>query len=218
MILERINKWLRNTQEKNRKRKIELFIRLCNPRVILDVGITGREYHPFDNLLEKMYAGKLPIVGLGIEDLSEISRKYKIPCIVYKGNTFPLKDNSIDVVYSNAVIEHVGDQDKQKHFLFEMVRVAQRAVFFTTPNRWFPVELHTKVPFLHYLPKKCTDSFYNFLGIKWATGDYMNLLSKNQILKLLKEVSLHYRIRFNLFPQRFLGFPVTYSVFIEKFL
>jgi len=32
-------------------------------------------------------------------------------------------------------------------------RVCRRGVFLTTPNRWFPVEFHTVLPLVHWLPK-----------------------------------------------------------------
>jgi hypothetical protein len=56
-------------------------------------------------------------------------------------------------VHSAAVIEHVGSFARQCDFLKECCRVARRAVFVTTPNRWFPVEFHTILPLVHWLPK-----------------------------------------------------------------
>ncbi len=55
-------------------------------------------------------------------------------------------------MWSNAVLEHVGTRDDQLLFLREVRRVGRR-VFLTTPNRHFPVEVHTRTPLLHWLPK-----------------------------------------------------------------
>ena len=63
----------------------------------------------------------------------------------------PFDDGSFDVVFSNAVIEHVGDRERQGQLVREALRVGRR-VFLTTPNRWFPVEVHTRLPFVHWLP------------------------------------------------------------------
>ncbi|HKD25689.1 MAG TPA: methyltransferase, partial [Xanthobacteraceae bacterium] len=52
------------------------------------------------------------------------------------------------------VIEHVGSWARQCAFVAECCRVARRAVFITTPNRWFPVEFHTVLPVVHWLPKE----------------------------------------------------------------
>ena len=49
-----------------------------------------------------------------------------------------LHDGTFDVVFSNAVIEHVGGEEEQLRFVAEALRVGRRA-FITTPNRLFPV-------------------------------------------------------------------------------
>jgi hypothetical protein len=67
------------------------------------------------------------------------------------GRELPFRDHSFDVVFSNSVIEHVGDRDNQRRFALEIARVG-RAYWVQTPNRWFPVEPHLLTPFLHYLP------------------------------------------------------------------
>src|SRR5947208_15220808 len=65
----------------------------------------------------------------------------------------PFPDKHFDIVFSNAVVERAGNSEDQAAFISEACRVGRR-VFITTPNRWFPVEHHTAVPLLHYLPKR----------------------------------------------------------------
>ena len=67
-------------------------------------------------------------------------------------------------MHAAAVIEHVGSFARQCGFLRECCRVARRAVFVTTPNRWFPVEFHTVLPVVHWLPKPI------FRGLMRRTG------------------------------------------------
>lgn len=64
-----------------------------------------------------------------------------------------LPDRSFDIVFSNSVIEHVGDAHRQRQFANECVRCG-KAFFVQTPNRWFPIDLHTFYPFLHWLPQR----------------------------------------------------------------
>jgi ubiquinone/menaquinone biosynthesis C-methylase UbiE len=67
------------------------------------------------------------------------------------GGLLPFRDGAFDVVFSNSVIEHVGDAASQQRFASEVARVG-RAYWVQTPNRWFPVEQHLLTPFIHWLP------------------------------------------------------------------
>jgi hypothetical protein len=69
------------------------------------------------------------------------------------GRLLPFRDAAFDIVFSNSVIEHVGDAASQQRFAREVTRVG-RAYWVQTPNRWFPVEQHLLTPFVHWLPKR----------------------------------------------------------------
>jgi ubiquinone/menaquinone biosynthesis C-methylase UbiE len=68
------------------------------------------------------------------------------------GRQLPFRDQSFDIVFSNSVIEHVGDAESQRRFAAEVARVG-RAYWVQTPNRWFPVEQHLLTPVVHWLPR-----------------------------------------------------------------
>jgi hypothetical protein len=68
------------------------------------------------------------------------------------GRMLPFRDASFDIVFSNSVIEHVGDSESQRRFAAEIMRVG-RAFWVQTPNRRFPVEQHLLTPVIHWLPK-----------------------------------------------------------------
>jgi hypothetical protein len=68
------------------------------------------------------------------------------------GCALPFADAAFDVVFSNSVIEHVGDRESQRRFAREAVRVG-RAYWVQTPNRWFPVEQHLLTPLIHWMPR-----------------------------------------------------------------
>jgi hypothetical protein len=68
------------------------------------------------------------------------------------GRALPFRDGAFDVVFSNSVIEHVGDRESQRRFAAEVSRVG-RAYWVQTPNRWFPVEQHLLTPLIHWLPR-----------------------------------------------------------------
>ena len=72
--------------------------------------------------------------------------------VIGDGKHLPFKDGAFDIVYSNSVIEHLGDIESQRSFADECQRVGRR-YYVQTPNRWFPVEPHLIMPFIHYFPK-----------------------------------------------------------------
>lgn len=50
-------------------------------------------------------------------------------------------DKSFDVVFSNSVIEHVGDDEKQAQFALEVRRIG-KSYWVQTPSKYFPIEAH----------------------------------------------------------------------------
>jgi len=182
----------------NRKRKWNIFLAHHEPTPetrVLDVGFSDKEYSPIDNYIEKHYPYPDMLTALGIDEPVEFTARYPaVTARCYDGGRFPFDDNSFDVVWSNAVIEHVGDHDKQRFFLAELNRVAEKA-FITTPNKHFLVELHTRTPLLHYLPKNAFDAYLRLTKKKWATGEYMHLLSRAHLKALLADAGIpHYNI------------------------
>ncbi len=74
-----------------------------------------------------------------------------VPVVFADGCALPFRDASFDVVFSNSVIEHVGDARSQARFAAEVRRVG-RAYWVQTPNRRYFLETHLLTPFVHWLP------------------------------------------------------------------
>lgn len=196
----------------NRERKYQLFLSLMKPQLetsILDVGYTEEEYRETDNLLEKSYAYPEKITALGIDKPVKFSARYpKVNAVAYDGKKFPFSDQLFDLCWSNAVIEHVGGEQAQIFFLQEIKRVAKKS-FISTPNRWFPIELHTKIPFLHWMPKSVFDKILVFFNKSWAAGDYMHLLSLKQIQSLLDRAGIK---DYQIIKNKFLFWTIDYVI------
>lgn len=118
------------------------------------------------------------------------------------GGAFPFSDKVFDILFCSAVLEHVGDYEAQKFFMAECMRVA-KAVFITTPNRYFPVEFHTYLPLIHWLPQKHHQRLLRLFRLEfWAKTENLNLLSTKDLWELIPEM---YEERAHIYTNRLCG-------------
>jgi SAM-dependent methyltransferase len=169
---------------RSRRRKLGLFLELMRPdstTTVLDVGVDevslgelgGESGCTTHNFLEERYPWPERITALGLHDGVRFRERY--PQIAYvQGDAcaLPFPDGAFDVVHSNAVIEHVGGRHRQEAFVREALRVGRR-VFLTTPNRWFPIEVHTRLPLVHWLPERAAGRAYDLARMPWAKENHL---------------------------------------------
>jgi len=153
---------------------------------VLDVGVTSADSTPDVNYFEKLYPYSENIVCVGVEDASALEEKYKgLKFIQIKPHeNLPFKDKQFDIVFSHAVVEHTGSNEEQKKFIEELCRCGKK-MFITTPNRYFPIEVHTGLPLIHILPlsifRKLTRSTkFDY----FSREENLNMLSSNSFKKL----------------------------------
>jgi ubiquinone/menaquinone biosynthesis C-methylase UbiE len=127
---------------------------------------------------------------------------------------FAFADNTFDFTFSNAVIEHVGNRKNQETFIKECIRISRKYVFIATPNRYYPIELHTALPIIHWLPPTLFRRI--MVGINkpfFASEDNLNLLSKRDIVKIM---GAFVDVRYTLRTIRFFGFQSNILLTIIK--
>jgi methyltransferase family protein len=175
----------------NRRRKLALFLETMQPGPetrVVDVGVgdTGFGTEPgvasSHNFFEALYPWPERIIAVSDVPLPNFAREFPmVRCVTASGTELPFEDDAFDLAFSNAVVEHVGRRDQQRRFVAELCRVAPR-VFVSTPNRWFPFETHTLMPFIHWLPRPACDRVFDALGRdNW---EQVELLSKRELLDL----------------------------------
>lgn len=76
-------------------------------------------------------------------------------------------DDEFDVVFSNSVIEHVGDLARCQAMADEVQRVGRR-YFVQTPNRHFPTDPHFPFPFFQFLPVEVRARLLQVLPLAWV--------------------------------------------------
>jgi hypothetical protein len=150
---------------------------------ILDVGVTSDRDQLASNYLEAWHPRKDRITACGIDDASFLEELYPgLRFVRADGKALPFSDASFDWVHSSAVLEHVGSAAEQAKFLAELHRVCRKGLFATTPNRWFPVEFHTVLPLVHWLPKRWFRALLRRLGHReLALEQHLNLLGRRDL-------------------------------------
>ena len=196
---------LKEFSRKSRAKKFELLDSLFQARPenrVLDVGASGEVFLRY--ALEDVYPHPERIVAGGYF-LNEVrsARDYYPRChfAVFDGCTLPFPDKSFDLVFSNAVIEHIVGAGRQEQFAREIMRVG-KSWFVTTPNYWFPFESHYHLPFIQFLPAGLQRPYNRALGTHIPKGrlEPLALVSARELQRLFP-TSRIYKVRVTFWPE-----------------
>ena len=175
---------------RSRERKLRLFLEELRPTAettVLDVGADELGFGEGDgcatmNFFEELYPWPERITALGLHAGAGFRTRYpQISYVQGDACALPFEDGAFDIVFSNAVIEHVGGRERQRKLVSEAIRVGRR-VFITTPNRRFPVEVHTRLPLVHWLPDRISHRAYAATGK--GIGNELDLLTRRSFAQL----------------------------------
>jgi hypothetical protein len=157
---------------------------------VLDVGVTADRSYDSSNYLEAWYPHKSTVTAVGVDDASFLPQLYPgIRFLKANGLGLPFRDLAFDIVHSSAVLEHVGSFENQIRLVQECCRVARRSIFMTTPNRWFPMEFHTILPFVHWLPKPIFRQLMRSSGRGFfAEESNLNLLDARDLASIVRYI------------------------------
>ena len=177
---ERLTIWARD-------RIYEDFIHHCRPRpddTILDIGVSD-VVNDAANMLERKYPYPDRITALGLGEGQEFRAAFPKTAYVRiePNQRLPFPDQSFAIATSNAVLEHVGSPAHQALLVSELMRVA-RKVFVSVPHRYFPVEHHTAIPFLHFWDRSFATACRYLGKSEWADERNLILMSRGRLKSL----------------------------------
>lgn len=191
-------KWILPLHIKHRRQKRDIFFGVLDPSAsdsLLDVGGgTGSILGEFASLYA--FFDRVQVVNLQSQRFST-SASSSVRFSVADGCALPYPNRSFDWVFSNAVIEHVGSKQRQAQFAGEIRRVARRGYFVATPNRAFPIDPHTLLPFYHLLAPPLQRRLCRLSLGYMRHFEPLGLLNKAALLRLFPESTV-----------RHCGFPV----------
>jgi hypothetical protein len=200
------------------KKRIEMVqvvkknIKIFQIKELLDIGTTEDSSADSSNIFCKMF-DKIKI-HKSISNQKIKDRRFKSTLKKSITSKFPQKTINIfksDLVISSATIEHVGSFANQVAKVRNMISLSKKYIVISTPNRFYPIELHTKLPLLHWLPKGLFRKVLLLLNMGYfADEKNLNLLSKTELKKILNIFSQ--KIDYKIHNIRFLGFVSNYLV------
>jgi hypothetical protein len=182
---------------------------------IIDIGTTPSLDNIQNIILSKIKDNK-NITCLSNLNCKILLKKYPNIQKILKGDgrNNKLPNNSYDIVHSNATIEHVGSYKNQLLFIKECIRISKKYVFIQTPNRFYPIDFHTILPFIHWLPKKIHRIILNIIGLNfYSLEKNLNLLSENDLRNLCNVLNIK---NYKIIKYRLFFMTSNLILFIEK--
>jgi len=155
---------------------------------LLDIGVSDVVSEDA-NVVERKYPYPDRITACGLGDAVEFKARHpdirylKIP----PNQRLPFEDGAFEVATSNAVLEHVGSRENQSLFVGELCRVARR-VFISVPHRYFPVEHHTALPFVHYSESLFAAACRVTGKSEWSDPANLILMTRKRLFELAAPV------------------------------
>jgi len=182
---------------------------------ILDIGAANDRSFDDSNYLEAWCPHKGRITAAGVDSAEFLESLFPgIKFVRADGRYLPFESDTFDFVHSSAVLEHVGSRQQQTQFLKEAWRVARKGVFITTPNRRFPIEFHTVLPFVHWLPLPLYRKLLVALGQDFFADERnLNLMSVRSLTQAVKAAGIQ---RFHIGSVSLLGLPTNLLLIAQK--
>ena len=178
----------------------------------LDIGTTNDREHSHSNYLIKNLKNIKVFKSISDQEInSTFFIKSLTKSILENFSNEEINQYSSDLVLSNATIEHVGSYTNQLQMISNIIKLTKKNFVLITPNRYHPIEFHTQIPLIHWLPKKIHRKILSLIGLKfYSKEENLNLLSKTDLINLLNNFdTIQYEVRY----LNFLGFKSNCIIF-----
>jgi SAM-dependent methyltransferase len=211
-LVTRITSLVFRLNKRFRHNRGDIFLRAfpLGPQTkILDLGC-GDGSNIADIIKDSPISPRNVYVADILPTVQKVAERYGYtPVLIPESGRLPFPDKFFDIVFCSSVIQYVSvAQGRQRRlhpgahlekkaalsqfaFASEIQRLG-RSYFVQTPNKWFPIESHTWLPFLGWLPRCMLSPVLHVSNRIWIkkTIPTWNLLTQAQVHQLFPEATI----------------------------
>ena len=171
---------------------------LYNINEVLDIGTTNDTKNKSSNFIVKNLKNIKNFNSISDQLItSSFFKKNLQKSITENFSEYEIENFKSDLVISNATIEHVGNYDNQKTMFDNMIKLCKKMIIISTPYRYHPLEFHTKIPLIHWLPKNIHRKILKKLNLVfYSKEENLNLLSKSDLSSFIKNEEIKSEFRY----------------------
>ena len=184
----------------------------------LDVGTTSDTHYESSNLFLSKMPKNIAISTFSDQKISEKSIGSEIRIIEsFQGSISSNIDlvKSYNLVLCSATLEHIGSLKNQELGVLNLLALANKYLLITVPNRWHPIEFHSRLPVIHWLPEKLWRKIFSLIpSVRHLSQiDNLNFISPKTIKSLLyKNVKTK---SIQVFRIKLFGFTSNYAILVS---
>lgn len=155
------------------------------------------------------------LINLAVENVSTAPNSPRMASFAGDGRALDCADQSYEIVFSNSVIEHVGNWEDQKAFAAEARRVGKK-LWIQTPAYGCPVEPHYLGLFIHWFPSAWHVRLARWTSVVGLTGAAdlesiardTRLLTKKEYVKLFPDCEIWTERFMVIFPKSYVAIRI----------
>lgn len=140
---------------------------------------------------------RIIIADISINHLQSVGERLpEATLVLADGRDMPFADESIGCVFCNSVVEHVDQPAKMAK---EIARIG-RSYFVQTPNRSFPLEMHSviPIPLYHLFPRPIQRLLCKLFRASYEYISSVRYLSESELRGMFPDATLHKETFFGL--------------------
>jgi len=183
----------------------------------LDVGTTSDEHYESSNFFLKQLPPDIKISTFS-DQIIQRSSNARNPSIYHSYQGSICSEISIkerfDLVICSATLEHVGSRENQNFAIKNLLGLTNKFLLITVPNRWHPIEFHSRIPMIHWFPKKIWRGIFALIPSlqHLSLEENLNFISAKSIKS---EILEHPGVeKVQIFKVRLLGFQSNFAIFV----